>query len=251
MENTEKKYISLEKKFISLTKEYVNEENIWHTKSVYQLEKEAKEAKDREQKELEEEENSNGTEYTRYYSGMGSDISELAKINMALIAITALIAISFCIMTIAKSITTQGQASLQKGVDALYESSINQYDQSVVTGALVRSTINEFSSQNYSILVGTFLDNILLDKKIKKSQLANYGAVINDSLSDYIYLKDGAFITNDTFKLDSKNSIVRNNDVSATVKKGDKNYIKDSARFNSHLLKDESGQIVGVVFLQK
>lgn len=251
MENTNKKYISLEKKFINLTKEYVNEENIWHTKSVYQLEKEAK---DRKQKELEEEKNSNVTEseYNRYYSGgMDSNISEVAKISITLIAITALIAISVCIMTIAKSITTQGQASLQKGVDALYESSINQYDQSVVTGALVRSTINEFRSQNYSILVGTFLDNILLDKKIKKSQLANYGAVINDSLSDYIYLKDGAFITNDTFKLDSKNSIVRNNDVSATVKKGDKNYIKDSARFNSHLLKDESGQIVGVVFLQK
>lgn len=249
MENTEKKYISLEKKFISLTKEYVNEENIWHTKSVYQLEKEAE---DRKQQELEEEKNSNYTEDNIYISGgMGGDISELAKMSIAIIAIAAIMAISFSLMTIAKNITTQGQSSLQQGVDSLYESSINKYDQSVVTGALVRSTINEFSSQNYSILVGTSLDNILSDEKIKKSQLANYGAVINDSLSDYIYLKDGVFITNDTFKLDSKNSIVRNNDVSTTVKKGDKNYIKDSARFNSHLLKDESGQIVGVVFLQK
>lgn len=249
MKGTDIEYISLEKKFISLTKEYVNEENIWHTKSVYQLEKEEK---DRKQKELEEEKNSNVTEYNRYYSGgMGSDISEMAKISITMITITALIALSFCLMNIAKSITIQGQSSLQQSVDALYESSINQYNQSVVTGLLVKNTIDEFSSQSYAILVGTSLDDIYSFEKIKKSKLSNYGAVIDDSLSDYIYLKDGVFITNDTFKLDSKNSIVRNNDTSEIVKKGDKNYIKDSARFNSHLLKDESGQTIGIVFLQK
>ncbi|MDY6245072.1 MAG: hypothetical protein SPL82_14570 [Lachnospiraceae bacterium] len=75
----------------------------------------------------------------------------------------------------------------------------------------------------------------------------NYNALVKAKVS----LKNGNYVYDDDFSTDASGNIIYNNNTENLTKKGSPEYISDGSTFKASLIKNSSGEIVGILFAQK
>lgn len=175
---------------------------------------------------------------------MGEDLSQGAKIGIILIILCALIAIVFSIMSIMKNITSSGVEDLQVSLGSMTGQKFDDYDQRTVTGAQVIAVCKMFQNQPLSIYVYT---------NRKPDAPTVYGANNMTLVADsYSYDADtktvtvpGGYVTG---ALPTTSAITYNNNRKNMSDKSSNEYVANSSKFYSYLVKSTSGDTIGILF---
>lgn len=190
---------------------------------------------------------------------MGEDLSTGAKIGVVLILLCAIISIVFSIMSIMKNITTQGTEDLQNSLSNMSLQKFDDYDQRTVTGAQVVSACKLFQDQPYAIVVYTNrgTENIVYglqdctwvtgatnEPDMKETYSTSSIAYKSDEKRFVLADTDGYA----TGAMPSGNNFTYNNNRTAMNERTDPQYVSNSSKFKSYLIKTTSGDIMGIVF---
>lgn len=192
---------------------------------------------------------------------MGEDLSTGAKIGVVLILLCAIISIVFSIMSIMKNITTQGTEDLQNSLSSMSLQKFDDYDQRNVTGAQVISACKLFQDQPYAIVVYTnrgtsnvvyglqgckWYVNQTTTNKPTMSETYSSSSVAYDNTAKRFKLADtDGFVIG---VMPDGNTFTYNNNRTAMNERTDVQYVSNSAKFKSFLIKTTSGDIMGIVF---
>lgn len=193
---------------------------------------------------------------------MGEDLSVGARIGVVLILLCAIISIVFSIMSIMKNITTQGTEDLQNSLSSMSLQKFDDYDQRTVTGAQVVSACKLLQDQPYAIVVYTnrgtnnvvyglqdctwiINGNTANPPKMAESSYSTTSAAYDSNskrfkLADTLGYAVGAMPSGDQFTY--------NNNRTKMNERTDPQYVSNSSKFKSYLIKTTSGDIMGLVF---
>ncbi len=209
---------------------------------------------------------------------MEKEISSGTMLGIVLIALAAVIGLGFGVFAIAKGVANEGVVNVQDNLGAVSESAFTDFDQKIVTGTQVMSAYKQFQGKAVAILINTQAmtkgvssfaghENIYV-QDIGDTKYVNYNAIlaheetgkIIDSLEGKVAItggKDGVLTLNDGiintkygFCIDYYGKVVFDTGIGGFSKPGNCEYISSSAKFDANLIKDASGQIVGVAFTQ-
>lgn len=86
---------------------------------------------------------------------MEKETSSIVSLGIVLIAIAAVIAISFGIFSVGKMLANNGQGNLVAQVDKISQSTFTELDQQMIAGARLKGIINQLSLGNYAVLINT------------------------------------------------------------------------------------------------
>ena len=174
------------------------------------------------------------------------------KIGVGLTVLAVIIAIVVGVVIYAQSQANKSMNAVQQKTNAMSELAFKSYDQTEVSGSEVKACIATYSDQQVAIVVGTSM---------------SMGATTNADTAfagiNYNGLLDGASLTAPEITMtaiDEKQSfyvskyadpLAINGKIADTSISGTKGYIRPSAKFIAHLIKDDTGGIIGVAFKQK
>lgn len=252
---------------------------------------------------------------------MQNEISGVAKLGIVLIALAVLIGLGFGIFQISKGTANTGVNDVQHELDDVQDSHFSTYDQSVISGAMVKSVIPNLKGGEVAVLISTqaFIDLlgntdaepgdtddlytdgsginqiyndgsnelskelpivwVYTDKNLSnnynmqtssgediKGAFINYNALLGNKVSNStgcvsaqkcmidnteytmggIYFDSNKFVCDSGFMMDSGNKVQYNITTVNMGKTGTTEFIPDGALFQSYLIKDSSGTIVGI-----
>lgn len=214
-------------------------------------------------------------------AGIGDESIEMSKFGTALFAFGFVLVIGLGVFTIGKAITVDGSDKVQKQLDLVQQSEFSDYDQQAMFGTKVKAAYTNFEGKAYAILIAT---RAMVDSStpasangvpsdpdwgkvykevysgpstrmtVKDSSGAdtplwciNYNAILAE---DDITSENGYYVTTGTFATDAGGSVSYFNTVANMKKQGMVEYIPSGARFQSSLIKDTTGQVVGIMFVQ-
>lgn len=239
---------------------------------------------------------------------MSEDVSATMRVGITVILVAALVAVVLNLMVMSNSLLSNGQTTLQSGIDSVSAQEFSVYDNVKVSGTQVATAINLFNGRDVAIIIQTksFRDNVSAKLGL------NYGALLTSDgtassttnkpteLSGTVgaggaltitgtgtvkgttetidATKAGTFITNQalsayvvgisetatatavsrnkgasfyTGQLYNENGLVTGNyDTIGTTELGNAAFLLSSSRFSSTLIKDSTGSIIGIVFIQ-
>jgi hypothetical protein len=127
---------------------------------------------------------------------MENEVSSISKLGIVLIALAVLIGLGFGIFQISKGTANTGVNNVQEQLDSVSQSAYTTYDQTVITGTMVRSAISDFEGKSCAILVATQAwVNALADLGIgdplgRTPGTATASAVAPDNLLNVSYAAD-------------------------------------------------------------
>jgi hypothetical protein len=215
-------------------------------------------------------------------AGMGEESIDLSKLGTQLFAFGFVLVIGLSIFTIGKAITNDGSDKVQKQLEIVQQSEYSDYDQQTVLGTKVKSAYQNFEGKGCAILIATraMIDDgasanglptkdsdwTFIQKKIVGSSggsqvkvkgsdgfehdlwCVNYNAILENG---ELFTENGSYVTKSSFLIDkSTGSVKYFNQVSNMKKQGMAEYIPTGAKYQSTLIKDTTGQVVGIVFVQ-
>lgn len=213
---------------------------------------------------------------------MQNEISSGTMLGIVLIALAAVIGLGFGIFSVAKGVSNEGVVSVQDNLTSVADSSFEEYDNKIVTGIQVQSAYNTFQGKPVAILINTqamingvkstvghngyalkigeknitYLNyNALLSSNTEGNPPINIGdlgvSVKDIGSKDVVLLKDTSYTVSNGFATDLSTGLILYDDYTGGFKKeGSSEYIAQSAKFESSLLRDTSNTIVGVIFTQ-
>lgn len=217
---------------------------------------------------------------------MQNEISSGTMLGIVLIALAAVIGLGFGVFSIAKGVSNEGVVSVQDNLTSVSDSSFSDYDNKIVTGTQVIAAYKNFQGKNVAILINTqAMTKGVVNSKGHKAyafdiggvKYVNYNAILapnsagtlaatgeNDGTAapvaitkGYTYTSpDGLKLvepnveTKNGFALDSAGKVVTDTNIGGFSKAGNCEYISSSAKFETRLIKDASGQNVGIAFTQ-
>lgn len=216
---------------------------------------------------------------------MEKEISSGAMLGIVLIALAAIIGLGFGVFAIAKGTANDGLVQVQDNLASVGESVYDDYNQKVVTGTQVVSAYNTFEGKSIAILIATkahltsqdsghhsdHADPIYVktDQTTTDSEgvtqneykMINYNALLanaengdgtdaNAPDSAGIKLVNGTYIATKGFQADANSNVLFDKITSGMSKSGNTEYIPSTARFNANLIKDSSGTVLGIAFVQ-
>lgn len=201
------------------------------------------------------------------------------RISVTVVLVASLVATVLTLMVIGQSILGGGQNKLQTGLTQIQQQDLQQYSNVTKKGSVVKSVLNLYQGEPVAILVKTTAlhtdadgDNQAATKVPTSGQgkYFNYGCLLKgaatESLSDgasHMILDAGTgaassnLITRDGVAhlegaLDVTNGIKNTNyDTAGTVAIGNPESILDNGLFYCQLIKDITGEIIGIVFTQQ
>ena len=192
---------------------------------------------------------------------MSEDISSTIRVGVTVSLVAALVATVLNLMVISQGILNNSQANLQSGINQVSQQEWRPYDQTNVSGTIVKSSLNLWENRDVAIIVKT--------KNATGSAAMgyNYGALIEGAtkitgnpsagLQDTYGVPTGKLVRNAgesfwTANLDVSTGVLmyNHNTMNATAK-GQDDFILDSASFRSELIKDSTGVTVGIYFTQR
>lgn len=204
---------------------------------------------------------------------MGEDLSTGIKIAIVLILLASIVASVFSIMAISKNMTNSGVNQLQSSLHAFQNMRWEDYNLRTVTGNEVQVVIRSAIDNDIAVIVNTqrnakqsVLYGIPLDGFTKASAAFYvYGSSANattQQINETVIDGSSAKIYFDTSKSCFTGSILNNTtDGSASKEYGSytKNindntssyYIDPMLKFNSYIIRDTSGSLLGVLFDEK
>ena len=86
---------------------------------------------------------------------MESEVSGIAKLGIVLIALAVLIGLGFGIFQISKGTANTGVTNVQGELDGVASSAFTTYDQTIITGQMVRSAVSDFEGEEVAVLIAT------------------------------------------------------------------------------------------------
>jgi hypothetical protein len=110
---------------------------------------------------------------------MENEVSGIAKLGIVLIALAVLIALGFGIFQISKGTANTGVNNVQSELDGVSSSSYTTYDQTVITGTMVKSAIDDFEGEQVAVLVST----TAWQNALTKASVATATTAVTDGLS--------------------------------------------------------------------
>ena len=259
---------------------------------------------------------------------MENEVSGIAKLGIVLIALAVLIGLGFGIFQISKSVANDGVSDVTDELDSVATSQFSSYDQTIITGTMVSSSINDFEGESVSILIANqawkdVLGNaqaevgeydVLLENgaglsgvyaeagatsgiqipvvwayqdadfskeytmsnslnEYRHGSFVNYNALIGAKPADAanlptgtvdqdaningtgikmagIYFDNNCWKCSSGYATDDNGKVLFNNITGNLSKSGRTEYIPSGAKFESYLIKDMSGTIMGIAFEQ-
>lgn len=190
---------------------------------------------------------------------MSEDISASVRTGITVILVAALVAVILNLMVVAQSIMGSGQTKLQSGVDQINMQEFETYNQKKVSGTSVKSAISLYDGRDVAILVR---NNSCINGTNGAPWAFNYGSVLNKAQKDasndtgLVYIVNAAITKNTGDAYYTENLLNENglipacNNIKGINTTGDTEFILESARFRSELVKDNTGTIVGILFTQ-
>ena len=217
---------------------------------------------------------------------MGEDLSTGMKIGIGIIVLLAILAIVMSIMAIVKNIASSATNDLTSSLHNMQNLKMDSYNQKVVTGNEVLGFLSLNQDTGMSILISTaaeFKQRSGEHPDAKKDVIHNYCALLDcfrhntDPKFSCIYYgeidtarnNDGNFkslkeldFKTSFFKDDAYNCYIssptmddngdhkRNTVTDGIYSKTSKGYVNPDHTFHSYLVKDYSGTIIGVWFIE-
>ena len=206
---------------------------------------------------------------------MVAEVSDMTKTGATIMLVAALLAIILNIMAMSTSILNSGQNALQSGTDAIAGTQYAPYDNKKVTGAMVITALNTFQGQDVAICVQTYA----IRKTLGKDAYINYGGllaknmengssptkctnntVVNTIVGEAYQIAVGT--TSGDMRQQSgqpwyegllfvQNGIVSvNYNIKGLSAAGNPQQVLAGSRYSSTLIKDVTGNIIGIVFTQ-
>ena len=86
---------------------------------------------------------------------MEGEVSGIAKLGIVLIALAVLIGLGFGIFQISKGTANTGVNDVQKELDGVSTSQFTTYDQTTITGQMVRSAVQDFEGEQIAVAIAT------------------------------------------------------------------------------------------------
>lgn len=211
---------------------------------------------------------------------MGGDISDGAKIGIGLVLLVAIVAIVMALLKMIKNQANNGSTSLQDSFDKVSESEFDGYDQVEKTGTDVKAAVKIFQDRPVAIVIQTTKDlGGVAGANWDGKTGWNYGALIKGAqaaAADPASLGNVyAIATKNTtagvdaatdktidnwkdhtgflaeLEVDSTTGAYKYNTNYAPLDKTSTTYfVRTSGRFMSYLIKNDSGQNIGIFFTQ-
>lgn len=190
---------------------------------------------------------------------MSEDVSSQIRVGVTVILVAALVAVVLNLMVVSQSILGSGMGTLQSGVDRITNQEFESYNQKKLSGTVVKSTLALYEGRDIAILTRPLS---CVNNTAAGTWAYNYGSLLkgsvqdsgNDSglvykLSTALVKKAGDSFYTNNLELES-GMIPTNNNTKGVATTGDTEFILESARYRSELIKDETGTIVGIIFTQ-
>lgn len=263
---------------------------------------------------------------------MEHEVADVAKLGVVLIALATLINIGFGVFQISKGTANTGVNNLQEELENIQNAKYSTYDQTEITGQMLRAIFSQFKGEEIAILISNqawidcvsstdvlqtpnpvtyisqdtfgsgifnmynFEDNgitlpivyayndkgLTREYKMNSStnsrvngSFINYGSILgrrsellDGSPVEYglteatckiygieynmagIYFDYTCFICNSGFATDEASRIQHNDIIKNIQQTGTTEYIPTGAKFDSYLVKDSSGTIIGIACMQ-
>lgn len=205
---------------------------------------------------------------------MSEDVSAMIRVGVTVILVAALVAVVLNLLVIAQSTMSSGMSKLQSGVSQISLQEFSSYNQKKVSGIEVSSALTLYSGRDIAILVAT---NSCIDASGKVTKFYNYGALINTgaaagggtgtgtSATTPTVTPSDTTATSGVWRADSGDSywtgeysfkdtnsgiINTYGNTKKTTISGDE-YILPSGKFFAELIKNKTGEIIGITFTQQ
>jgi hypothetical protein len=212
---------------------------------------------------------------------MEREISGGAMLGIVLLALAAVIGLGFGVFTIAKSIANEGTVNVQGSITTVGSQMFLDYDQKIITGLQVVSGLKMFDGKPYAILIatkslqtGALTESTHIAYAVQdadsKPQFLNYNAILADTGggADWVTGKiaKGTAVTDSQAKdildlingsyeaklgLASKDGvIIFDKQTSGIFKAGNVEFITNTSKYQSNLIKNLSGDVIGIALEQ-
>ena len=170
---------------------------------------------------------------------MSEDVSAQVRVGCTIILVAALVAAVLNLMVVAQSILSSGMSTLQAGTERVAVQEFENYNMKKRTGTEVKSAMTLYMNRDIAICV----------KTLAGDKVNQYGAQLDTT---EFKVADGKTYIQAEYKTDTTTGAIEfNGDISGTVTKSNtKEFIVESKRFNSTLIKNSLGDIVGIYFEQ-
>ena len=218
---------------------------------------------------------------------MSEDVSATMRVGITVILVASLVATVLNLMVMSNQLITQGQASLQSGVESVAAQEFTKFDNKKLSGIEVMTALELFSSRDIAIIIQTKAMASLVgeDAALDYCALVTKDGKISSSsnMPDKYELKSStsepwnAIVTEQapicyyvTFGEDTNCSVQRtqegsrykaylhmdgglvdtNFNIRNTQELGNPGFVLSSGRFTSTLIEDVNGEVIGILFKQ-
>ena len=202
---------------------------------------------------------------------MGDEAVDGSKIGTKLIMFCAIIALVLVAFLVGKSLINSGVDNLETTSKSINDSRFSDYNlvhtlsegsstHTVIadSNTIVSPTnVKQFLGIGETVNVPETMQGVAIKGDDKwdsleaagkgKNFFVNYNALVKSAIT----LKDGNYIYDDDFATEDSGNIKYNNSTDNITKKGSLEYISDGSSFKASLIKNSSGEIVGILFAQK
>ena len=217
---------------------------------------------------------------------MGDESVDGAKLGTKLIMFVAIIGLALAAFLLGKSLVNTGVDQMETSVKSIKDSQFSDYDAKIVRGRAVKSALSTFGNSECAIIICTqamaeaelksanavkneikgVQGNAVTIKgnSMEKDTGARYGDVIGINYNAQLGKENGisaigtVTISNGVVKLESGEDFFTEDgnikyymDTSRISKKGQMEYIADTSSFYANLIKNDSNDILGIVFTQR
>lgn len=205
---------------------------------------------------------------------MQSEVRNATMVGVVLIALAAVILISFGVFSIAKGVSNEGMTENQDAVNNFVNLEMETYNDKIVTGRDVMSLLR--SNEELSIFINTpkMLEGkyLSLDKDLNVQYMndlpyVNYGTLLDLNggteelqtvkagegliyFDNTLLLDNGCVKSAGAYVVDDRGMLIQNREIGACKNDSAVEYIDINSRFEAYLIKDIIGTIIGVCFTQ-
>lgn len=111
---------------------------------------------------------------------MSEDVSATMRVGITVILVAALVAVVLNLMVMSNSLLSNGQTTLQSGIDSVSAQEFATYDNAKVSGTQVATAMNLFSGRDVAIVIQTkaFRENNSFGGSNTVGIAMNYGALL-------------------------------------------------------------------------
>lgn len=224
---------------------------------------------------------------TRNEGKMGEESVDGAKLGTKLIMFVAIIGLALAAFLMGKSLVNTGVDQMETSVKSINDSQFSDYDAKIVRGRAVKSALSTFGNAEYAIVICTQamaeggqstttgcipssaaghaikISGHSMEQKSGAKYTTIYGVNYNAQLGKSDNGTDSKplaeiTIQNGLVKLGSGEDFYTEDgnikyymDTSRLTKKGQAEYIADTSSFYANLIKNDSNDILGIVFTQR